>query len=593
MSARKEWKQAARKNLKRHYLLFVAVCLVLAFLGSDYANSLSALRAQIPGTENAEVKNNTGLLAADNGFQSVMKAIEENQLAQAGNLAKQNEAKYRQDSDSSILGHRRGVLAQLVNSVTSGNILVMASQALISMFHSTKVMLFIMIFGSFLMTLLWWAFIQDVASVVAARLFLEGRIYSDVPPRRFLFLHDACCWFRVACTMLYTWCLLLLWTLTVVGVFIKRYSYFLVPYITAENPKISPREAVTLSRRMMDGHKWECFVLELSFLGWSLLGVLTAGISEILYSNPYRSATLCEYYASLRAMAIQKQIPGFESLCDTYLFEKAEAAKLEEAYPAEIPSEAPQTVLSRRSRISAFFADVFGIAATDSPAEQAWQRDEEAKLHARRVQDAQAGNAYPTRLSFLSERERRGIFRPELTHYIRHYSFLSLTLIFFSFSIVGWIWEVSLHLIFEGNFVNRGSLLGPWLPIYGSGAVLILVFLNRLRSKPLHEFAGIIALCGFVEYFTSAYLEKIHGMRWWDYTGYMLNLNGRICAEGLLVFGIGGMGIVYLLAPRFDSLLRRVPRKLRVCLSILLLLLFAADLIYSASHPNTGVGITS
>ena len=71
---------------------------------------------------------------------------------------------------------------------------------------------------------------------------------------------------------------------------------------------------------------------------------------------------------------------------------------------------------------------------------------------------------------------------------------------------------------------------------------------------------ALIALCGCVEYFTSVYLEYVHdGTRWWDYTGYFLNLHGRICAEGLLVFGIGGMAIVYVLAPFLDGLRARAP----------------------------------
>lgn len=84
-----------------------------------------------------------------------------------------------------------------------------------------------------------------------------------------------------------------LWSLTLIGGVIKRYSYFLVPYIAAENPDVRALEAVTLSRRMMRGHKWECFLMEMSFLGWVILGGATLGISEIFYSNPYRMGRLC------------------------------------------------------------------------------------------------------------------------------------------------------------------------------------------------------------------------------------------------------------------------------------------------------------
>lgn len=68
---------------------------------------------------------------------------------------------------------------------------------------------------------------------------------------------------------------------------------------------------------------------------------------------------------------------------------------------------------------------------------------------------------------------------------------------------MGWVWEVSLHLITDGVFVNRGVLHGPWLPIYGTGGVMILAVLNKFREKPLVEFLLTIVLCGCVEYFTS------------------------------------------------------------------------------------------
>jgi len=148
-------------------------------------------------------------------------------------------------------------------------------------------------------------------------------------------------------------------------------------------------------------------------------------------------------------------------------------------------------------------------------------------------------------------------------------------------------------LVADGTFVKRGALLGPWLPIYGSGAVLILILLNRLRTKPAAEFAATIVLCGAVEYGTSFWMGQLHnGTRWWDYTGYLLNLNGRICAEGLLVFGMGGMVVVYLLGPWLDNALRHVPGKLLLPLCVTLVLLFAADVTYSGFHPNEGKGIT-
>ncbi len=172
------------------------------------------------------------------------------------------------------------------------------------------------------------------------------------------------------------------------------------------------------------------------------------------------------------------------------------------------------------------------------------------------------------------------------------YSLSSLVMQFFAMSILGWVWEVGLHLCTSGSLVNRGFLHGPWLPIYGSGGVLILLLLDKLREKPLQEFLAIILLCGCVEYYISWFLEQAyHGMKWWDYSDYALNLNGRICAEGLLIFGLGGMGIVYFAAPFLDMLFGRLPRRVRISFCAIVTVIFCADLLYSGKTPNMGLGI--
>lgn len=95
---------------------------------------------------------------------------------------------------------------------------------------------------------------------------------------------------------------LCLWSLLfVIPGIIKAYSYRMTPYILAENPEMSGKEAITLSRQMMDGQKWKTFVLDLSFIGWGLLSALTLGILGIFYVHPYRYCTNAELYQELKA----------------------------------------------------------------------------------------------------------------------------------------------------------------------------------------------------------------------------------------------------------------------------------------------------
>ena len=81
---------------------------------------------------------------------------------------------------------------------------------------------------------------------------------------------------------------------------ILTYSYRMVPYILADDPAIAPIEALKKSRAMMKGQKWACFVYDLSFLGWYLLSICTAGILSIFYVNPYKYNANAELYKRIR-----------------------------------------------------------------------------------------------------------------------------------------------------------------------------------------------------------------------------------------------------------------------------------------------------
>lgn len=175
----------------------------------------------------------------------------------------------------------------------------------------------------------------------------------------------------------------------------------------------------------------------------------------------------------------------------------------------------------------------------------------------------------------------------------RNYKLLHLSLMFFIFSAAGWIWEVMLGYVTSGVLVNRGVLHAPLLPIYGKGVILILILLKKFRKNPVAEFMGIILLSGCMEYFISWYLEITYdGKRWWDYSDYWLNLNGRICAEGLIFFGFGGMFVVYVAAPFLDNKMQKMNHRRLMILVAVLLVIYAGDSIYSAQYPNMGAGIT-
>lgn len=91
-----------------------------------------------------------------------------------------------------------------------------------------------------------------------------------------------------------------------IGIFILNYAYRMVPYIIQEYPELTPREALKLSREMMRGHKWNLFVLDLTFIGWILLTILTLGIGG-LWVSPYMQTTVAHYYEDLKQATIVEE----------------------------------------------------------------------------------------------------------------------------------------------------------------------------------------------------------------------------------------------------------------------------------------------
>lgn len=156
--------------------------------------------------------------------------------------------------------------------------------------------------------------------------------------------------------------------------------------------------------------------------------------------------------------------------------------------------------------------------------------------------------------------------------------------IFFIFSVIGWLIEVTLKSIQFKKFTNRGFLVGPYCPIYGLGAFLIVLTNNYLgtydRSLAL-IFLSSVFICGLVEYLVSYFLEKIYHARWWDYSSRPMNLNGRIWIGNLILFGLGGLAIVRVFNPIFVDLFYKLDFNVRKYLVLVISILMLADYIVS------------
>lgn len=156
--------------------------------------------------------------------------------------------------------------------------------------------------------------------------------------------------------------------------------------------------------------------------------------------------------------------------------------------------------------------------------------------------------------------------------------------IFFIFSVIGWLIEVSLKSIQFHRFINRGFLVGPYCPIYGLGALLIVMsneWMGKYDSSNAIIFLNSVLICGFVEYFVSYFLEKFYHARWWDYTNRPMNLHGRIWIGNLILFGLGGLSIVNIFNPLFLSLFHELDLRYREIIGIFIVILMSSDYIIS------------
>lgn len=153
--------------------------------------------------------------------------------------------------------------------------------------------------------------------------------------------------------------------------------------------------------------------------------------------------------------------------------------------------------------------------------------------------------------------------------------------LFFIYAILGWLMEVIVGFIYRKKIVNRGFMIGPYCPIYGFGGTLITLALSNYKDNPIVLFCVAIVICGLLEYFTSYVMEKIFKARWWDYSQKKYNINGRVCLETIIPFGLLGCLIIYAINPLAVSLIENISSNVQDIIAIILVSIFIIDFIVS------------
>lgn len=160
--------------------------------------------------------------------------------------------------------------------------------------------------------------------------------------------------------------------------------------------------------------------------------------------------------------------------------------------------------------------------------------------------------------------------------HLHTYGYIFVWFIIYSF--FGWVYESLWASFNEKQWVNRGFLSGPVIPIYGAGAVLFVLLLENIENPVVIFLLGMV-IASILEYFTSWAMEKLFHARWWDYHHYPFNLNGRICLYGALLFGFFAVLINKVIQPYVEKFVSSFSDYQLYILSVILMILFLTDTI--------------
>jgi uncharacterized membrane protein len=155
---------------------------------------------------------------------------------------------------------------------------------------------------------------------------------------------------------------------------------------------------------------------------------------------------------------------------------------------------------------------------------------------------------------------------------------VSLVLLYLAiYSFIGWIVEVLWVFAGTQHLQNRGFLTGPFLPIYGIGAILLILFVEPYVKNPFLVFVASVVVTSALEYLSSLILDKLFHISLWDYHNRRFNLNGRICLQNSLGFGALGLLLVYVLQPLFSTWLKGLPEDAAIAIASVLMGILIVD----------------
>ena len=164
---------------------------------------------------------------------------------------------------------------------------------------------------------------------------------------------------------------------------------------------------------------------------------------------------------------------------------------------------------------------------------------------------------------------------------MENFNFFRWFLLFILYSNIGWLIEVIKTKFDDKKWVNRGFLIGPYLPIYGISAIVMVNYLTHYKGDIVTVFILALFICSLAEYVTSYVMEKLFNTRWWDYSDEKFNLEGRICLKNCFYFGLLGVLLVYIVNPMFVRILNNINDGNLKIIGIITLVYFIFDYVLS------------
>lgn len=152
------------------------------------------------------------------------------------------------------------------------------------------------------------------------------------------------------------------------------------------------------------------------------------------------------------------------------------------------------------------------------------------------------------------------------------------------YSVIGWIIEVAYHAVTMGKVINRGFLNGPLCPVYGSGVLMVFAVLGLFGGDVETMSAWIlfgvgIVFATLVEFIAGFLLDKLFHARWWDYRDRKFNLNGYICLQFSLIWGMAIAFVLRVVHPTFAALVYKIPEKIGAAILGVFYVIFLIDLV--------------